>query len=64
MGFDYLTVAICLALMVATTAFFSRKPADQREYRRSPPTLPHALPLIGHLPQFLWSTEGLLAQAA
>jgi hypothetical protein len=31
---------------------------------RVPPTLPYALPLIGHLVQFLWNTEGLLAEAA
>jgi hypothetical protein len=57
---------IAIALAVVIWLLFSSPNAlvARKGDERVPPTLPYALPLIGHLVQFLWNTEGLLAEAA
>lgn len=61
-------VALCVLLMSAGVIRLvllpRRAPALRKGDERVPPVLPFALPLVGHLFQFLWNTEGLLAEAA
>ncbi|KAH7324408.1 cytochrome P450 [Stachybotrys elegans] len=54
-----------LPAIVTCFLFFARHaPASGDKHQRTPPTLPFALPLVGHLLQFLWNTERLLGKAA
>jgi hypothetical protein len=58
---------ICVVVAIVSLAYFvfcRVSPAvGHDKHERFPPSLPFALPLLGHLPQFLWNTEKLLTKA-
>jgi hypothetical protein len=61
---SYATASAVL-LVTATVAYFllfAKRPPAAGD--KTPPVLPWALPLVGHLPQFLRDTEGLLGKAS
>lgn len=59
------TAALCVLLAGGALFLLTRDaPATRDGDEREPPVLPFALPLVGHLIQFLWNTEKLLAKAS
>jgi hypothetical protein len=61
------TAAVLLLLAAAGSAVFlitRDAPVKRQGDARTPPVLPFAFPLIGHLAQFLWDTEKLFTKAS
>ncbi|KAM3555214.1 hypothetical protein ARSEF4850_006118 [Beauveria asiatica] len=52
-----------ISLTYITTSLQGAKAARKASGGSEPPTLPYAVPVLGHLPEFLWSAENFLRKA-
>jgi hypothetical protein len=62
-----LTVAVTLISVTALTYLVTTIQGDlaarNKSHKSTPPTLPYAIPLLGHLPEFLKDTRNFLERA-
>ena len=67
-GFSYpplsASAATCIILAIVGVAYhFVLAASHKHSDGRPPPSLPFAIPLLGHLPEFLYNTQKFLKRA-